>query len=179
MQASLDLPASDVVVTLILGSMTTASSLRVMQPPLHTHVTQWSTHRSVTGRLIEGTQPQHVPYPRDSHTLTPSTSPLTRKSKGQSSHGHSGDARQQVEGQQGPLACGEALLAIFHASGGCCATLPCLAAQRGTVSGSRSHSSSVEDRAQAPGQDPQGSVLPSMSLPLRQQGKRMRLGALS
>lgn len=49
----------------------------------------------------------------------------------------------------------------------------------GPVSGSRSHSSSVEGRAQAPGQDPQGSVLPSMSLPLRQQGKRMRLGALS
>lgn len=70
------------------------------------------------------------------------------------------------------------MLAIFHASGGCWATLLCLWAQRRTVSGSRSYRLSEEGGAPAPG-SAQDSVLPCRSPPLRQQGTRTRLGAVS
>lgn len=65
-------------------------------------------------------------------------------------------------------------MAIFHASGGCWATLLCLWAQRRTVSGSRSYRLSEEGGAPAPGST-QDSVLRCRSPPLRQQGTRTGL----
>lgn len=69
MQASLNLPASNVVVTLTLDSMTTASSLRMMQPPLWLWSAQQVCHRqtqrgnSATAyALSQGLQYPH-PYP--------------------------------------------------------------------------------------------------------------------
>ena len=69
MQASLNFPALNVMVTLTLDSMTTASSLRVKQPPLWLFSIQQACHRqthrgnSATAyALSQGLQYPH-PYP--------------------------------------------------------------------------------------------------------------------
>lgn len=126
---------------------------------------------------------------RDSATICPSPTmiifwglphaypihiPADQEVKGQSSQGHS-DQAAVTRTMRGPRPW-RGLADCFHAAWCCCATFPHLRVQRGTVSISRSHSSSVKGRALAPGQDQQGSVLSLRSPPLRQ---KMKLGAVS
>lgn len=122
-QSSLDLPALDVTVTLTLGSMTTASSLRVMLPPTHTHATQWSTLKGASqGDSSKGLS-HSVPHTHQDHIqglphAYPTHIPTDQEVKGLSSQGHS-DYVAVTRTTRGPGA-GKALLPCFHVAWCCC-----------------------------------------------------------
>lgn len=79
------------------------------------------THRSVTGRLIEGTQPQYAPYPviisQGFPHVYPIHIPADQDVKRSEFTGiFSSLARLRLPGQRGALAPGEALLTVSHAA---------------------------------------------------------------
>ena len=154
--------------------MTIASSLRAMQPPLCCG----AHNRRVTGRLTEGTQPQHMPYSRDSNI--PIHIPSDQDVQGSEFSGafrrqaHSryqdNEGPQQEEKTCWPFSMPQEAVGPFTLLVGPerdSVRLQVMQLIRGG-----------QDSGPRPG-SAQGGVLPCWSPPLRQQGKRTRLGAVS
>lgn len=154
-----------------------------MQPPSHTHATQWSTPTGVSQGDSERGLSHNMPPPhlviisQALPQLYPIHISAHQEVKGSKFMGVF-DGQPVVTRTTRSRSPRRGLAGCFPCSGGAAMPpSPAYGPREGQVSSSRSHSSSVEGRVQ--GRHPQGGVLPSRLHPLRQQRQRTRSDAVS